>query len=222
MTEQRAHDPLRTITDVMAICQDLTHQIAREEHDLLARMRDSAPTGFPTTSGGGGGGATNRVHNFGTDEHPDVALVPQHSDPTGEQVARDPLGNDDGQALRAAYQEALVALRHLEACKSRLAGTKRRERASEEQDRNNCWPCLAVGVRSEVYRDSSPNGEGVHQPRCRRHYDFFLTFARDAPREVAVWWGDGRRVTQQMIDEALGRYGARGRAGKNQRRKGKR
>lgn len=219
MTEQPAHPPLRTIADVMAIVCETAAAVVDAERQLVDRMADTRPNGFPTNSSSeGAGGPTNRVFNFGTDDDPDLELVPQHSDPTGEQVVRDPLAGDDGRVLRNAYREALRAMRSLEACHSHLRATQRRDKQAGEPDRNNCWPCLEVGVRSEVYRDSSPSGKGRHQPRCRRHYDFFLAEGRDAPPDVAVWWAEGRRVSQQMIDQALGET-ARGRGRKNRKRK---
>lgn len=220
-TEPAAHEPLRTIADVIAICEELGEQIVVDELDVKERMLEATPTGFPTRSSGADspGGATNRFHDFGTDAVPDVQLVPQHSDPVGELVARDPLAADGGVALQRAYDAALGAMRKLEECRSHLAKTRRREEMDEQRDRNNCWSCLEIGVRSEVYRDSSPNGVGRHIPRCRKHYDFFLWKLRDAPDEVGVWWAEGRRVSQQMIDAALERAWP---ARKSKKRKGKR
>jgi hypothetical protein len=222
--EEQMVQPLVTIADVIAVIEDLCDDIPGEELDAKQRIAEAAPRQWSTRSPSGGapsGGPTNRLHDFATGRDGAGVSIPQHSDPVGEAVAWNADDAPDARALRDAYQAALRGMRALEECRSHLARTRRREQVEEQRDRHNCWPCLDIGVRSEVYRDSSVNGTMRHVPRCRRHYEFALWKLRDAPDEIGVWWAEGRRVSQQMVDAALERAGM-ARSKKRKAKKGRR
>jgi hypothetical protein len=224
--------PLRTTADVCDVIGDLMVELVDDEVELLERIRAAAPerlTGFGRGQGfEPRGGPTNRRHNFTTGEDNPVDgsgdLVPQHSDPVGEQVVagdeRARTERDELQShLRGGYEAALRAMRELETARSCFARSRRSERMDAQRSRENCWPCLDLGVHSEVYRDSAPKLVGQTTPRCRKHYDFFVVYLFEAPEQLGVWWSEGRRVTSTMLEPLLAERRARRKSKTKKRRR---
>jgi len=199
----------RTLDTVCDRIVDLAQQLVDDDADVEARRRrDVVLSGFPPRASGTptAGGATNRMHDFATGEDgasDHAELIPQHADPVGEAVVADAHTDDLGAARRRAYRHACAAMRELEAASSALAQT-RPPVVMDPEDRDICWPCRDVGVKtSAVYRDSSAGGAGQVRPRCRRHYDWALTHnGVDASGPVSQALAEGRRVTTKLVEQA--------------------
>lgn len=206
MPEDQRDRP-RDFADVCTVISELADELVAEEAEVRARQATDVGGRYPRRAfDSDGGGPTNRLHNFETGEdNPDDGSgipVPQHSDPTGEAAVSDPFANDLARARRRAFECVCEAMREMEAARGALARTRKPEVTVEQKDRGNCWPCLEVGVRAEVLHDNAPNGVGRPKPRCRKHYEYFLSKLLEAPPELAVWWSEGRRVSSAMVTAA--------------------
>lgn len=202
--------------DVLAKIADLAELLEAEEPILRARLRSDMGDGFPPRSLGGGGSPTSIIDDDGVP-------IPQHSDPVGELVVRDPEITPIGVALSRGFDAVCRASRALEEARSHFARTRRPDTIDEIEDRSTCASCWRVHQLSPTYRDSNVGGRlGKPTPLCRNCYDDviespYVERGRLPLLGVVRARAEGRRITTKVLEASVREE----REERQRRRKGK-